>query len=60
MNNRIAKKILCCSSTLHKNQKKVYEARTHAINNYVWFLNKGIHLIQMENDKRNISMFWEK
>ena len=44
MNNRIAKKILVCASTL-KDKRSVAKARQHYRENEKWFNDKGIFLL---------------
>ena len=44
MNNRIAKKILLCASTLSANKEKVLQAREHLRNNSGYFKKKHIYL----------------
>ncbi len=60
MNNRIAKKVLQCASSLSLNKEAVYAARTQAISNPEYFIAKGLHLVPMANDDRDCSKFWRK
>ncbi len=50
MNNRIAKKILCCKSTLHTNETKVLKAREQVKHNEAYFKRKCIFLLPIGID----------
>lgn len=57
MNNRIAKKILTCKSSLSNAKESVIAARQHVRCNPEYFKNKGIYLLPISIDPKPCNGF---